>query len=163
MEKLADAARSKVFPARDSKVLYLCPCKFFDLLCEEITPSSQKFGLLIAVDARGVSNTQIWAAAEKLIAKGLVYLCAWGPDCERVHDCFDEAMALKDGREITVDNVITAWHSRETLSEALCFFINSAFPDQSLEKTCREWIVTPIDNAEWQETVRADVAGMGYE
>jgi len=86
-----------------------------------------------------------------------------GPDCERVHDCFDEAMVLKEGREITVDNVITTWHSRETLSEALCFFINSAFPDQSLEETCREWIITPIDNAEWQETVRADVAGMGYE
>jgi hypothetical protein len=78
VEILAHAAHSKVFGDKDAKVLYLCLCKSIDTLSQEISARSPNFGLLILMDARGVGNEQIWQAPEKLISKGLVYLCAWG-------------------------------------------------------------------------------------
>jgi len=67
------------------------------------------------MDARAIGNEQIWQAAESLISKGLVYLCAWGPECERGHDCFDDAIRKRelDGSpEQTSDaTIMTTWHS----------------------------------------------------
>jgi hypothetical protein len=52
--------------------------------------------LLIAADARGVPADMIRRAAEHLLQSGLTFVCVWGPDCERVHDIFDQAY-LGDG------------------------------------------------------------------
>ena len=74
-----------------------------------------------------------------------VYLSAWGPECERVHDCFDIPYLKGNwtgNPEDTCDTTImTTWHSDEPLSEALWFFANSAFPAQAFEKTCRQWVI----------------------
>ena len=162
MEKLGNAARFRIFEDEDSKVLYLCPCSSLDVLSERITTSSPNFGLLLAIDARGVKNQDIWQAAEKLVAKGLVYLCVWGPECERVHDSFDDTISEREldaGLESTDENVImTTWHSEEPLSEALWFFINSAFPARAYEKTCKDWIIAPIGNSDWEQSLRAEIA-----
>jgi hypothetical protein len=65
-----------------------------------------------------------------------------------VHDCFDETIVereLDTGVESPDENVImTTWHSQESLSEVLWFFINSAFPTHAYEKTCKDWIIAPI-------------------
>jgi hypothetical protein len=81
-----------------------------------------------------------------------------------VHDCFDDAILereLDGSPEDTSDaTIMTTWHSDELLSEALWFFVNSAFPSQAFEKTCREWVVASVDNSGWEEAVRNGVAEM---
>jgi hypothetical protein len=59
------------------------------------------FCLLLAINASGISNEFIFQTAEKLIEMGIVYLCAWGPDCERVHDDFAEAKILGERHIMT--------------------------------------------------------------
>jgi hypothetical protein len=78
VEKLGNAARFRIFEDEDPKVLYLCPCSSLDVFSERITTSSPNFGLLLAIDARGVKNQDIWQAAEKLVAKRVGLLVCVG-------------------------------------------------------------------------------------
>jgi hypothetical protein len=160
MEKLVNAARSRAFSDRDGKSLYLCVCPSLAALPEAVTPTSPHFGLLIALDARGVRDDEIWRSAESLVSKGLAYLCVWGPDCERVHDRFDEAIneMQLDGVGVSEDDVImTTWHSDEPLSEALWYFVNCAFPTHAYERKCKEWIIAPIASSEWEQVLRSEI------
>lgn len=161
MEKLAHKILSQVFPDRNAKALFLCPSDSIDRLTTEISSTSANFGLFLALDARGLSDEGIRQAARRLVSKGLVYLCVWGPDCERVHDLFDDVEAEKEptsSPKIGIDDVImTTWHSDESLSEALWFFMHCAFPAQDFEATCKDWIMAPIENADWEQTIRSYV------
>src|SRR5262245_58549337 len=47
---------------------------------------------LLVWDASRESNWTVHRVAELILASGCKYLCAWGPDCERVHDIFDEVI-----------------------------------------------------------------------
>ena len=49
------------------------------------------FICLLAWDAAAVAAEEISKVASRLLAAGCVYICAWGSDCSRVHDIFDEA------------------------------------------------------------------------
>ena len=61
-----------------------------------------------------------------MLEQGIAYLCVWGTDCERVHDLFDlERMPDEPKGRV----VMTTWHSKESLSEALWFFANCVEPD----------------------------------
>ena len=159
MEKLLSNVTSKVFeafPDKQPKDFYLCSGATIDMLANQITPASPNFGLLLAMDSQSIDDAQIGSLAGKLVDKGLVYLCPWGPDCERVHDDFDGTMSQRNP-EPTEENVImTTSHSDESLEEAIWFFVNCAFPVQTYEKTCRDWIVAPIGNREWEQIIRSE-------
>ncbi|MGB7845965.1 MAG: hypothetical protein WBL63_10145 [Candidatus Acidiferrum sp.] len=100
MEKLFSGVHSQIsqiFPETPpARELYLCACDFIDELASRIKTRSTYFGLLVAMDARGIDPKRIGEAAAKLLEKGLVYLCAWGADCERVHDIFDDEDLAKE-------------------------------------------------------------------
>jgi hypothetical protein len=81
--------------------------------------------LFLAADSRALSVDEISRIAEKFLDAGLRYLCAWGPDCERVHDIFDEVY-VGDGTEPYKFELMTTWHVEDSLGEALRFFLNSA-------------------------------------
>jgi hypothetical protein len=52
---------------------------------------------------------------EECIRDGVVLVCVFGPDCERVHDVIDELVvgdASDDSRFL-----MTSWHTDETLEE----------------------------------------------
>lgn len=66
--------------------------------------------LLIAADARGIHTDTIARVAERLLASGLIYVCIWGPDCERVHDIFDE-VHVGDGASEPSFTLMSTWHS----------------------------------------------------
>src|SRR5438132_45417 len=68
------------------------------------------FACLIAWDARSASDERIRSMASKLLRAGCVYVCCWGPGCERVHDGFD----LTD-LELRPDGqwAMSTWHSRD--------------------------------------------------
>src|SRR5437016_766034 len=86
------------------------------------------FVCLLAWDATAASDAEISVLATSLQQAGCVYVCCWGPGCERVHDLFDLA-----DLELRPDGpfAMSTWHSKEPLSEALWFFLFCTFPDEA--------------------------------
>ena len=73
-----------------------------------------------------------------LVKCGCLYFIAWGIDCEAWHDAVDWAVLEKFGYgEIPDDQfVMTTWHDKEPLSEAMWFAGNCAeHPDVELSDT----------------------------
>ena len=100
-----------------------------DEVAEKITAEVERFVLLLVVEADKLSDAVVPTHAKRLLDRGAVYVCVWGPDCERVHDCFDRIIVSNatepaDG----ADCIMTTWHSRDTLEEAVWFFQNAANP-----------------------------------
>ena len=109
------------------------------------------------MNAKGVPDDSILEGAKKLVSGGLACLCAWGPDCERVHDLFDDA-ALEVGAALSGDDTImTTWHSDESLEEALRFFVEDAFVTSGFEGTCKDWIIAPISNPVWERLIQSKI------
>lgn len=162
MEMLWDRAISQVLTDKPAKTIYLIACSSISDLSSQLGSASKYFVLLLAMDARGADVSPISDVATQLLASGLVYLCAWGPDCERVHDIFDEAIV---GRELETNappeifdgTVITTWHSTESFKEALWFFVHSAFATESYEHDCKDWVIATIANPEWEQEVRRSI------
>jgi hypothetical protein len=59
-------------------------------LPDKVTLTSARFACLLAWDASRTGAVRIARMARKLLSSGAVYVCSWGPDCERVHDILDE-------------------------------------------------------------------------
>lgn len=73
-----------------------------------------------------------------LAASGCLYFIAWGTDCEAWHDSVDWAnLETFDYGEIPDERfIMTTWHDKESLSDALWFAGQSAsHPDVSLSET----------------------------
>ena len=104
------------------------------------------------MDATSVDADQVAALAVKLLNQGVVYLCAWGPDCERVHDIFDG----ERGRRAETDDafLVTTWHDEEDLDDALWFAVFAAPSDDHID-TCRAVLAIVVDQPEWSERVEA--------
>jgi len=146
---------SHIFPRKPpAKAVFLCPAESIEELPGEMRTTSPNFGLLLLMDATGVKNQEILQSGARLVERGLAYLCTWGPECERVHDLFDEAAAVRNEKLSSDDVIMTTWHSGETLTEALWFFFHAAFPTQFFEANCLDWIIAPIHNRSWEQEVR---------
>jgi hypothetical protein len=91
-----------------------------------------------------IGNIANWA-----LAQGAVYLCAWGPDCERVHDIIDEVLVARNPDATDEDVIMTTWHDDETLEEALWFAVNSAYPAGVYEGTCETLLAITVGNKDW--------------
>lgn len=89
------------------------------------------FVLLLVWDARDVPADAIGDLMERLLDQGMVYLCAWGAGCERVHDVCDEVEVDRQVvREMPETWLMTTWHDGWSLEETVGFFLASARPDQ---------------------------------
>lgn len=96
--------------------------------------------VLLAMDATNVSVDDISGVLVRLLDAGMVYLCTWGPDCERVHDICDEDLVMQeiDGKRpeaSDTDHVMTTWHSDEPLADAAWFAVHTAKPAEDYEAT----------------------------
>lgn len=80
-------------------------------------------------------------------------MCAWGPECEFVHDVFDETY-LGDGSQPLRPTLMTTWHADQPLEEALDFIGRDAVPTEPFQATCRDVIVAVIANPEWSSLAR---------
>jgi len=159
MEKIKSAVTtviSRITENAPARSLFFCPCENFEGLAMQVRPNSPHFGLFIAADASKVSDERIRAVAKELIGRGLACLCTWGPDCERAHDSFDLA-DLEFDPQGARGVIMTTWHEDEPLSDAIWFFISAAFPDESYEKSCLEWIVAAVGTNQWNESVRTEM------
>jgi hypothetical protein len=73
-----------------------------------------------------------------LVRCGCLYMMAWGPDCSLWDDSVDHAnLAEFDYADIPDDKfVMTTWHDKEPLSEALWYAAHNAHhPDVVLRRT----------------------------
>jgi hypothetical protein len=116
--------------------------------------SSPRFACLVAWDARDVEAARIARFARKLIDAGAVYVCAWGPDCERVHDIIDEE-EIGPNPPLTVDRVVmTTWHANDSLAEAIWFVLHNSWPDEGYEEGCASTLGVAIGSAQWASEIR---------
>jgi hypothetical protein len=90
----------------------------------------------------------------------MAYFCAWGPDCSRFHDIVDEVILGDDLDERLFvgpnaeDHIMTTWHERDRLDEALDFFINWAQPVGNFKTDSDYWVAVCLNNPEWAAVIR---------
>ena len=116
--------------------------------------SSPRFACLLAWDATGVEVKRIAGLARKLLDAGAVYICVWGPDCERVHDIIDEEQI---GPNPTLESdrvVMTTWHSDEPLAEAIWFVLHNSWPDKAYQAGCNSTLGLAINSLQWASEIR---------
>jgi hypothetical protein len=117
---------------------------------------SRFFSLALLIDGTRLCNDELFAFAGECLRRGLCYLVAWGPGCERVHDLFDEEVIDDSGNDRYLpanassdDVVMTTWHAKDTLAQALFFFVYCAFPTQVFEPEWKHRIILSVGNEEW--------------
>jgi len=115
---------------------------------------SANYCLFLAVNAASINDDSLRNAAKSLLEGGVAYFCVWGPDCERVHDQFD-LERLPDEPKGRV--VMTTWHAKESLSEALWFFTNCVVPDDTFAADCVDWVALSVANDSWAHQIRTDL------
>jgi hypothetical protein len=121
---------------------------------DSISLPSRYFIAFLAADAVGVDAVILAEFSRRLLRTGCVYFCAWGSDCERVHDIFD-------GECLDVEPVImTTWHSKDSFDEALWFFVSNAYPDEGYWGTSRSSLAISIGRPEWDEHIRMRLADL---
>jgi hypothetical protein len=123
-----------------------------------IPSQCRRFRLFVAADIGDVSVEAISEFASAALSRGMVYFCAWGRDCERLHDIVDDAIAADDlGERRFVgptpnDVVMTTWHKDESLEEALDFFSISAVPTDGFAANSNFRLAICVGNPEWART-----------
>lgn len=119
---------------------------------------SSRFLLFVAADITDISADAISEFASAALSRGMVYFCAWGRDCGRFHDIVDEVVVedeLGERRFVgptASDVVMTTWHEKETLEEALDFFTSFAVPTDGFAADSSFRLVICVDNPDWAET-----------
>jgi hypothetical protein len=99
--------------------------------------------------------------ARRWVDAGVAYMCAWGPASSELDDLFDYATFLPEVGTPLTFTLMTTWHNKEPLEEALWFaFYNATAPDEleeelesvviladspALAERCRTWV---LENSE---------------
>ncbi len=97
--------------------------------------------------------------AGHFLASGLIQVCVWGPDCQRVHDIFDE-VHVGDGGVEPGFTLMSTWHSDDSIEEALWYFIEYAFPlDTEIETT--SYLAVVVGSNDWAATVENALSNLG--
>lgn len=103
-----------------------------------------RFVCLLAWDARGADGEVISTLVKRLLEFGAVYVCVWGPGCERVHDVVDEVAVGPDPSDEGQPVVMTTWHADEPLADAIHFALFAARPDSACEAGCDSILASPL-------------------
>ena len=118
--------------------------------------------LFLALDATGAVYAELLKAATILIARGVAYVCAWGPGARRVEQAFDEAatnLAAADACSFGPDDVImTVSDEATSLEEALWFAAWSSYPTPQFQSTTRSLVALAVGQAAWEERIRQYLA-----
>ncbi|HTQ43186.1 MAG TPA: hypothetical protein VMI75_10560 [Polyangiaceae bacterium] len=118
-----------------------------------VQPDADRFVLFVAADASSASDEVLASYAAAAISAGCVYVCVWGQDCSRVHDCFDIAdLELSDW---SADDavVMSSLHPEESLVEALYFALELAIPEDE-PPDMRTAVVAAVQQP-WLEETRS--------
>ena len=111
------------------------------------------FVALLALDASHLSVDTLSRFLTVLLESGAVYVCAWGSDCERVHDITDE-IEVGDNPPLTErEHVMTTWHENESLAEAVSFALDSAWPSEQFVPSCTALVVISCGPEAWEHEI----------
>jgi len=113
------------------------------------------FKCLFLFDARQIGTDKIDQAMNILLNQGMVYLCAWGPDCGRVHDIVDEITVMNEIDKGVQGTIMTTWHDSDSLEEASEFFRDLACCDDYFSSTFGSGVVIVVNNPQWRQQVEA--------
>jgi hypothetical protein len=120
---------------------------------------SRRFRLFVAADVTSTTASIIAEFAHAALTSGMVYFCAWGPDCSRFHDIVDEVVVADDiGKRLFAgpneqDTIMTTWHENEALDDALDFFVNCSHPTNGFEAASDFWFAMSVANSAWAATI----------
>jgi hypothetical protein len=130
--------------------LYVARITNVDEWPERIDEPRPHFIVFLAIDAVGVDTERLKELARKLTKQGMAELCAWGPDCSRVHDVFD----LVDAEFTSTGDAFTGttWHDDEDLDDALWYALVAAALPEAYWESCRA-ILAIVDRLKWAETI----------
>lgn len=137
--------------ARSDRSLFV-----LDAPCPADVPSELdvdgQFVCLLAWDATTVPGAEVSTLADRLLQAGCVYICAWGPACDRVHASFDEAAVTRSPEGPCV---MSTSHEGESLEVALWFLLVCASPDHAFADGCRSAVAISIGAPSWAAAMRA--------
>ena len=125
----APFVRYGIHPATQTP-LFVAELPSFEALGNVDLPT-KPITLFLAGDTSKVSPDKIGRVAETFLNEGVRFVCAWGEDCKRVHDIFDEVY-IGDGTEPYNFHLMTSWHDDDSFGEALWFFLNCAHVDEEI-------------------------------
>ncbi len=100
--------------------------------------------LFLAIDATVLADEQLFSLVEWVMDQSAVYVCVWGPGCERVHDVINETIVEFDHPKSDETVIMTTWHDDESLEEALWFALNDAMPASAYSDSCSVVIAVSI-------------------
>ena len=134
----------------DRKIILISVSDIEEFNLSGLTKLSKYFTLFIANNKKVIVDKYSPKASE-LIKSGLAYFCAWGNECEKIHDIFDEeivSLEIEQTWETDDDNVImTTWHKNESIKEALLFFLMNTSPTEKYYSECKSSLVLLIGNS----------------
>jgi hypothetical protein len=109
----------------------------------------QYFSLLLAWHGPEHLNAGQSVAIKELVDCGLIYFCAWGENCESVHDAVDHCDIHRLQK---VDHIImTTWHKDETLEEAMFFFQDCVCPAEPLQDMPYDRFAVSVGRPDWYQ------------
>ena len=142
----------------DGRQLLFLPLARLEDCPEHLNLPSPNFGLLLACDVRPIPDHVILNVAKSLLQNGLAFFCGWGPDCERVHDLFDDAICEREPNPTDSSVIMTTWHDEENLDEALWFHLNTAFAAGDYEASCKASLIISVGNDHWTQKIEKRLA-----
>ena len=141
--------------AEGLRELYLLEAPDPHAVPEGIEVAGPLFVCLLAWDAEDASPDTIEILARRLLAAGCVYICCWGSGCSTVHDVFD-LVSIERSAEAPV--VMSTWHEREPLGDAIWFALFAADPDGSFSQRCGSVLGISIASPEYAREIRVAMA-----
>jgi len=118
---------------------------------EPLSPAlgiSPTFAAFVVGDSTQATAAALREFATSLITAGAVYVCAYGPGCTDLETAVDEA-GVREEMRLGVERpvIMTTSHPSEPLSEAVEFFLRTAFPDEGYADTCRSAVAITVGDA----------------
>lgn len=117
----------------------------FAELAHGIPPAHVPDVLIVAGDTARESVDALFTSCTSVLSQGVAYVCCWGLGCERLHDIFDEAHVDRELRLGEERELMTTWHTDDSLAEALEFGVHMAWP--ATQSADRRVLVVSLDSA----------------
>ena len=136
---------------RTGKDLYFMPLSRLSEWPKDLQLGSKYIRLFVACDARRMQAARVKYFASLVIQQGVVDVSVWGPKCcEGFHIPFVGAL------DPNIDD--SAWIStncnRDSLGEALSFFIEWGSVSSKYKRNSNSLLFVPVGNPDWRKFMR---------
>lgn len=118
------------------------------LASDPVFIDKKKYILFIASE-KPVLSSEL-EEARRWVDAGVGYMCAWGPASSGLDDLFDFAQFMPELGTPVPFLLLTTWHDKETLEEALYFAFYDAHPADDLHEVL-DSIVMLVDSSDLAE------------